>query len=185
MHLRTTAKGIYGYYSYTSKNVPIPLHSDKSENKIKLIEGQLYEDDVFFEGKIAGDVFKGNWVDKNNKISFPFVLTHTGTETIAGSNSTVSGNYTHQDKALTKELQITSINNSYLYFDLSVGSPDCAILLIDIAKITTPGKAVFSDARCKQVSFSFSTNTANITEKDCEAYDGYNCPFAGKYHMQK
>ena len=181
MHLRTFGKETYGYYFYKTQNKPIPLHAKQNGYKIKLLEGDETENNVFFDGALNGKSFKGYWRNVTAKKTLPFSLTEIKTEKTDAEKAKYSGIYKIFGNDKEKTLDIKYINDKYFYFEISLGSSTCTGYINGIAETQTTGQGTYHDEGCKQLSFTFKDRSAEITEDSCDGYHGSACEFSGTY----
>jgi hypothetical protein len=181
MHLLMLKDGMYGYYFYKSINNPIPLHlSSKKDNK--LLERDDQKENVYFEILQHGNTITGNWHDEKNKKCLPFSVTETSSETISVKSKKISGNYL-LDSLAQKELDIYSIHDNIIYFELTVVSGNCTGNLNGIANRYN-NTVYYSGKDCGKLFFDLYDRGVVIREHECSNAHGKNCSFEGIYIKQ-
>jgi hypothetical protein len=181
MHLLPVKDKLYGYYFYKTINHPIPLHrSPKHENK--LVERDTREEQVYFEILQNGSTISGNWHDEKNNKCVPFSVTESGTEELSTHARKLCGNYL-LDSMTIKELNVYSIHDNIIYFELTAVSGNCTGNLNGIANVYN-NTAYYSSKDCGKLFLGLYEKGIIISEKDCSPSHGKNCSFEGIYIKQ-
>ena len=186
MHLNFVKNSIYGYYFYKSKKLPIALFGEIKGTKIILIESDLADTSVFFQGDIAGSQIVGQWQDKYKKSKMQFLVTQSDIVDSSKHISIKNGNYENNSSDIIQFCSIYYIDNNLLFYECSVGTENCDGEIFGIAKIDRNGKAQslkLSDSTDScYLKFEFAKNKIRILEGgDCTSSHGANCTFSGVF----
>jgi hypothetical protein len=185
MHLRTVDRQLYGYYFYRSDKKIKPLHSKFAEHAVQIFEGDEVDGQVYFDGILEDSSLAGKWQDLPKYKFRKYALKLTGTDSLSKQKENQAGYYELNAPGIAKNVRIVYINNKYFYFHANIGSKKCTGYIFGIAKVTGSNTAVYTDAKCKQLSFTFAGKNVTIKETNCNNYHGSSCNFSGAYKLKK
>jgi hypothetical protein len=154
-----------------------------------LVESDLVDTSVFFQGDIAGLKITGQWQDNNKKTKLAFSISQLETIDSAKHFSIKNGSYENISSNHSKFCSIYYVDNNLFYYECSVGTENCDGQIFGIAKLDAYGKAQSlkmsnPDSECF-LKFAFTKNKIKIEEGgDCTSSHGASCTFGGDFLNQ-
>jgi len=187
MHLRKVGEEeLYGYYFHKQNPKAINgLHSRFSEHAFQLFEGDEVQGYVFFDGTLNDSTMSGKWKHLSEYKTLDFAAKEFKTDTLSKRKDKFSGYYELNTPGVAKNIRIVFIDNKHFYLNGNIGSKKCTGYIQALAKMTGPNKAVYSDPKCRQITFTFSPKTVSIVESGCNKFHGSSCNFTGIYKLKK
>ncbi len=187
MHLNFTNKTIHGYYFYKTKHLPIALFGEINGTKVKLVESDLIDTSIFFQGVISEMNIHGHWKDISKKKELNFSLKQI--EAIDSNKNYLIKNGDYENKGnsgkYSKYCSIYYIDKNLLYYEFSIANYNCDGQVFGIAQLEKNELAKslkISNVQgdCSLI-FTFSSNKIKVEEKECDSYHGASCTFGGEF----